>query len=298
MIVTSKTTFAPRWSRFANLPSTRFFLGILVIGVPFVLANAVSKLFMTTPELKDFRNPLKTAVLVAAYCLYVLWIERRAVFELSRPGWVRETAVGMGCGAGIVGVVVACMTLLGFYQVNGWGSGMGMLQLLQLHFFVAVLEEVLFRGVLFRLLENVFGTTVALGLSTVLFGMAHVGNPGANWVTLSCLGVFSVCLTMAFLVTRRLWIGIGMHWAWNFVQGGIFSLPISGTTVWPGVLASTSEGPEAITGGAFGIEASVVTLALLCAMSVALLRITKQRKHWVPSHWKTRKTNAKSQTTD
>ena len=281
MIVTPSPTVAPsRWIRATQSPVTRFFLGIFLIGVPFVLANAVTKLFMTAPELKDFRNPLKTAVLVAAYCGFVLWVDRRSVFELSLAGSGRELAAGFGWSTALVGTVVCLLALMGYYHVSGWASGHGMLQMLQLHLFVAVLEEVLFRGILFRLLENIVGTWVALVLSTLLFGMAHAGNPGANGVTLGCLVILSVALTLAYLVTRRLWMCIGMHWAWNFAQGGIFSLPVSGTNVWPGVLAARAEGPAWATGGAFGIEASAITLLLIAALSLFFLRVAKQRRHW------------------
>lgn len=282
MIVTSTAPPPTRWIRATQSPTGLFFLGIFCIGTPFVLANAVTKLFMTAPELKDFRNPLKTTALVAAYCLFVLWVERRKVFEFSLKNSGKELAAGFGWSTALVGLVVAWLALMGYYQVSGWSSSYGMVQMLQLHLFVAVLEEVLFRGVLFRLLENIVGTWLALVLSTLLFGMAHLGNPGANWITLSCLGVLSVGLTLAYLVTRRLWMCIGMHWAWNFVQGGIFSLPVSGTNVWPGVLTAKAEGPEWATGGAFGIEASVITLALITALSIFFLRIAKQRQHWKP----------------
>jgi len=280
MIVTSPTCSASRWTRVTQSPTGLFFLGILFIGVPFVLANAVSKLFMVAPELKDFRNPLKTAVLIAAYCCFVLWVERRSVFEFSFKGSVKELSAGFAWSSALVGAVVAILGLLGCFQVTGWSSGYGMLQMLQLHLFVAVLEELLFRGVLFRLLENIVGTWVALVLSTLLFGLAHLGNPGANWITLGCLGVLSVSLTLAYLVTRRLWMCIGMHWAWNFVQGGIFSLPVSGTQVWPGVLATETYGADWLTGGAFGIEASVLTLLFLTALSGFFLRVAQQRQHW------------------
>ena len=282
MIVPSPTVLYPpsRWTRTTQSPTGRFVLGLLLIGIPFVLANAVTKLFMVAPELKDFRNPLKAAVLVVAYCCFVLWVERRSVFEFSLTGSVKELATGFGWSSALVGTVVAVLALMGCYHVNGWSSGYGMLQMLQLHLFVAVLEEVLFRGILFRLLENIVGTWVALVLSTLLFGLAHLGNPGANGVTLGCLVILSIGLTLAYLVTRRLWMCIGMHWAWNFVQGGIFSLPVSGTNVWPGVLAAKAEGPAWATGGAFGIEASVITLVLIAALSLFFLRVAQQRQHW------------------
>lgn len=239
---------------------------------------------MTAPELKDFRNPLKTLVLVAAYCAFVLWVERRPVMEFSLKGSIKELASGFAWSSGLVTLVVVYLSFMSYLHVSGWNSGVGMLQMLQLHLFVAILEEVLFRGILFRLLEKIVGTWVALALSTLLFGLAHMANPGASWVTLSCLGILSICLTLAYLVTRRLWMCIGMHWAWNFVQGGVFSMPVSGTIVWPGALAVSVDGPDWATGGAFGIEASIIALILLSTLSAGFMRVVLQRQQWVGLH--------------
>lgn len=266
-------------------PIAQFFWALLWIGIPFVLANVVTKLLLDAPELKDLRNPFKAAVLIAAYWVFVQTVERRPVFELSRAGALRELTAGWLWSTGLIGLVVATLAVLGYYQVSGWSSGHGMLQMLQLHLLVAVLEEVLFRGVLFRLLEKILGTWLALILSTVLFGLAHLANPGASAMTLSCLGVLSVCLTLAFLVTRRLWLCIGMHWAWNFVQGGIFSLPVSGTQVWPGALAASAQGPAWATGGAFGLEASAFTLVLTIALCGLFAHLARVRQHWVRPMW-------------
>lgn len=288
MTVTPLPATASRWQTWSQRPGARFFLGLLLIVGPFVLANAVTKLWMVTPDLKDFRNPFKTIVLIAAYCVFVRFIERRPVSEFSFVGSAKELAVGFGWSTGLISAVVAVLALMGYYQVGGWNSGFGAMQMLQLHFFVAALEEVLFRGILFRLLENMVGSGIAMVVSTLLFGLAHLGNPGANVVTLSSLVVLSVLFTLAYLVTLRLWMCMGMHWAWNFVQGGVFDLPVSGTQVWPGALAASAQGPQWASGGAFGLEASLITLGLIALLCIALGRVVWQRQHWMAPPWRAR----------
>lgn len=271
---------ASRWHRLTQGPVARFFWAFPLVGLPFVLANVVSKLWMAGPELQAFRNPFKTAVLLLAYAAFVRVVERRPVDEGSLPGAGRELAQGFAWAVGLIGAVVSLLALSGAYTVSGWGSAQGALTLLQLHVFVAVLEELLFRGLLFRLLENFLGTWGALLVSTVLFGLAHSANPGANAITLSALGGLSVCLTLAFVMTRRLWLCVGLHWGWNFAQGGLFGLPVSGTQVAPGALAASTSGPTWLTGGAFGLEASVLTLALTALLCLHFGRQAMRRGHW------------------
>ena len=81
---------------------------------------------------------------------------------------------------------------------------------------------------------------------------------------------------------RRLWLAIGVHAAWNFVEGGVFGIPVSGYAI-PGWLRSTLTGEEWLTGGAFGPEGSLVTLAVTSAASAALLVVAWRRGSLRPS---------------
>jgi hypothetical protein len=270
---------ANSWSRLRQSPVAQFFLAFLFIGLPFLLANIVSKLLLVAPLWKEARNPFKTAVLLAAYCLFVRVVERRPVFEFGLRGALKELGLGFALGAVLIATVVALLALMGWYRFDGVASVSGMFRMLYLHAFVAVLEEVLFRGIVFRLLEKILGSWWALALSTLLFGAAHLANPGASALTLSCLGVFSVAVSLAFLATRRLWLCIGLHWAWNFAQGGLFSLPVSGLSLWPGLLAAGTSGPAWATGAGFGLEASALTLALTGLLCAWLARVAKKRDY-------------------
>jgi len=254
-------------------------LALVFIGLPFVAANALGKVWLSGTEWSDARNVLKTAALLSAYWGFVRWVERRDVFEFSHVGAARELTLGCALGAALISVAVLLLAGAGWYQVDSLASLGGAMRLLQLHAFVAVLEEVLFRGVLFRLIEKQVGSWWSLTLSTGLFGLAHLANPGANAFTLGGLCVLALCLGLAFLATRRLWLCIGLHWSWNFAQGGLFGLPISGLVVGPGLLSGRTVGPEWATGGAFGLEASAVTLVCTAGVCLFLARVALRRGH-------------------
>jgi hypothetical protein len=88
------------------------------------------------------------------------------------------------------------------------------------------------------------------------------------------------------MVTRRLWLGIGFHIAWNYTQSGIFSGIVSGSDSDPGLIRASFDGPEALTGGSFGLESSLVAFLLCTATGVILLAIAIRRGHVVPPVWR------------
>jgi membrane associated rhomboid family serine protease len=89
------------------------------------------------------------------------------------------------------------------------------------------------------------------------------------------------------MFTRRLWMAIGLHIAWNFVQGGIYGVAVSGIPV-TGLLRSTLDGPELITGGRFGAEASIFAVLVCLAASVFFLRKAQQKREFVKPMWSRR----------
>ena len=113
--------------------------------------------------------------------------------------------------------------------------------------------------------------------SSLVFGLAHLGNAGATPLIGVLLGVeLGVLFGAAYLLTRRLWICAALHFAWNFVQGGVFSIAVSGHTgeAW---LRGTLSGPAWLSGGAFGAEGSVVSVVLCLAAAGVLLKLAHRR---------------------
>ncbi|MGD8817558.1 MAG: CPBP family intramembrane metalloprotease [Acidobacteriota bacterium] len=148
------------------------------------------------------------------------------------------------------------------------------------------IEEVMFRGVIFRITEEGLGSWWALAISSALFGLAHIGNPNATWLSAAAIMIEAgILLGATYMLTRRLWAVMGMHFAWNYTQGGVFGISVSGTDV-QGMLVSRLTGPEILTGGAFGIEASLLTVILCFAVAVFVLRRTVRRGHLVRPFWK------------
>lgn len=230
------------------------------------------------------------ALAVAGFAVYVGYaslIERRAVSELALPGMGRELGVGLFVGAGLYAACVGILIAMGIYRIEGLNSWSVMAPAIAMALSSGVFEELLFRGVLYSSVERWFGSWVALVVSSLVFGLTHLINPegtikGAMFIAVEA----GVLLAAAFLLTRRLWSSMGFHVAWNYTQSGVFSGVVSGNDASQGLIKSTIVGPELLTGGSFGVEASVLALLLCTSTGIVVLIMAVRRGAVVPPIWK------------
>ncbi len=274
---------APGWgARILRQPLVRIVIALLFIAIPFAVVALPFNLFVTDRLVKRLGALLLTAVIFIAYDGYVKLIERRPATELSKPRAVRELGAGMLLGALLLALTIGVLAVLGVYQVTGSNGWAPVIATVPAFILAAVLEEVVMRGIVFRILEQWLGSWIALACSAALFGLLHLLNPGATLLNAGAVMLEAgVMLAAAYMLTRRLWLCIGIHFAWNFTQGGIFSAAVSGG-VTTGLLQARFVGPQWLTGGAFGAEASVVAVVLCGAAGVLLLIAARRRGHVIP----------------
>ena len=142
--------------------------------------------------------------------------------------------------------------------------------------FVAWNEELLSRGYHLQTITSGLNLFWGVVISSTIFGLIHIGNPGATWV--STLGIFLAGLffAYAYIRTRQLWLSIGMHLGWNFFEGVVFGFPVSGLDIYP-LIRIEVHGPELWTGGAFGPEAGLVILPALIVGAGLIYLYTRKR---------------------
>lgn len=261
-------------------PFMRALLAVLFVLVPFIGALVLSE---TVPKPYRTAWPMLLAALgvVGGYRFYVRSFERRAVPELGLAGAGDELARGMGIGALLVVFCSAILLGAGAWTATGTAHWHALFTPLPEQVMVAFMEEILFRAVIFRLLEKSWGTTIAFVVSSVLFALAHVPNDGFSVFAAVLTAVASATLTGAWLVTRRLWLPVGMHFAWNYLFDGLFSLPVSGHPG-RGWIQVVTQGPDWLTGGSYGVEGSLVTLVGWGAAAVLLAAAARRRGQWLP----------------
>jgi membrane protease YdiL (CAAX protease family) len=225
--------------------------------------------------------PAAIALIAAAFAIYIAWVrlvERRAVRELSLRGSLGETGAGLAAGIALFACVVAVISIAGGYHVRGYSGVMVAFVPLLAAVAGAVVEEIAFRGLLFRTIQEASGNWVALVVSALFFGLAHAANPGATVFSSFAIAIEAgVLLAVAYLATRRLWLPIGIHAGWNFAEGTIFGTSVSGTGHSASVVQAALSGPTLLTGGAFGPEASVEAIVICVLAAVALYRFEVKR---------------------
>ena len=228
---------------------------------------------------------LATAVLaVLVYAWVVRRTEHRVPVEVALKGAAPAIGWGTLLGVALFSLVIVNLAFLGSYTVHGLGTTTGAVALLGFMATVAVTEELMFRGVLFRIVEGWTGTWIALTLTSVLFGAVHLLNPNASlWGTLAIAIEAGTMLTAAYVATRKLWVPIGLHLGWNVAASAIFSTEVSGNDTPQGLLDATTSGPVLLTGGEFGPEGSVLSILFCVLVAAVFMRLAYRRGHVVPA---------------
>ncbi|MBN8885858.1 MAG: CPBP family intramembrane metalloprotease [Rudaea sp.] len=267
-------------------PAARLVVEIAILAIPLNLAYRFAmQIVYRLDALWGTLFALIAAVVACnAYNLCARFFAKRSADELA-PRRARGALYGAGLGALLIGLVVAALALTGTAKV-GEGGAFALAGLPGVAILAAAFEELVARGVVLRNLENVFGSAVALVLSAALFAVLHIGNP--NWTPLSiaAIGVEGgLMLGAVYVATRSLWWVFGVHAAWNFTQTGLFGIADSGHPG-RGLLHTELSGPAWLTGGAFGIEASALSVALCAIVAAGFLIHAWRRGRFVAPFWK------------
>ena len=292
------------WQRFWRFPITRILTYLFVlVGFALILYLPITgllKLFhfhgKGYVEAAGLVNELYLALCaVGAFLFMVRVVERRTLASagLTARGLGSETGLGLLIGGGLFALVVAVTAACGSYRLLGVNPHFSWLMPVFLFLCVAVFEETVFRGYIFQTLETRWGTGIALAGSAIAFGLVHLLNPVSGVTPAEKLaGPLFIVLeagileAAGFLLFRRLWLPIGIHWGWNFAENSVFGATDSGHPANPifTMIRARFSGPFALTGGPFGPEAGLVCVIVGTAAGLLLLRLAIQWGQWQPRH--------------
>lgn len=199
-------------------------------------------------------------------------VDRASVRSLGLgPAW-RDLGAGLAWGTAIIVVAVAVLALGGGVSLVIAAPPIAPSTLLGYLAVLAVVsfqEELLARGYLLANLMDSFPAPLALTLSALVFALLHLGNANVSLLAFLNLVLAGVVLGTYYVHRRNLWFSVGMHLTWNLVQGPILGFEVSGIAT-PSLLEPALDGPDLLTGGAFGLEGSLVVTVMLVAATAAI----------------------------
>ena len=250
-----------------------------------LLLPAAQSVFAFGPQATSMLR--RSGILLAAlgaYWSYVRYLEKRAVDELhAAAGKIALAGAG---GARMIALVVLALCLVGSSQVIELrGLQLGLLGTAYVILIAAMLEEIVFRGIIFRLLEKVWGATPAMWVQALLFSAVHYANieAGAStWAiatTMLAGTLIGLLWAQIFILSRNLWVCGVNHAAWNFTLI-LSGAPLSGIEDWVKLAPALIQihGPDWLHGGAFGPEDSIFAIGLTVFVVIALQRQIGRQK--------------------
>lgn len=235
---------------------------------------------------------------LVTYLVLVMAIERRRPPIELAPRRAGGLLVGLAGGTAAMCVVYLLIMALGGYRLGGLGHpnmGMWWAMVLMVGLGAGISEEIFFRGLLFRFVEEGLGTWGAVLVSGLVFGLVHITNPDASWWGAIAIALEAgLSLALMYALTRSLWLVIGFHAGWNVIQGPILGVVVSGSGRADGLLVTRVQGADLISGGRFGAEASIVAVLVLLALTIALARMAVRRNMIVAPRWVRRRRQRKA----
>lgn len=257
-----------------------------LIGLLFLFLFGVLQITLDNSVMMLLAQSIALISITTATFLAVRILNRRPIGSLGL------TITGQSLRDILVGIAISCLQMglifvlelgLGWIKFEGfaWESLSpaeilsGTVVWLLIFVIVGWQEELLSRGYLLQTIES--GSTLFWGvlLSSVIFGIFHIFNPGADWVSTIGLIFAGVFLALPYILTRQLWLSIGLHIGWNFFEGVVFGFKVSGLATFRLINHSTISGMNIWTGGAFGPEAGLIILPVLLFGSFLIILYTR-----------------------
>jgi uncharacterized protein len=279
----------PLWRRIVDFPLVTMLIALAITILCFTVGLLIARFAL--PPIRGFSMNTKLdlvsiPLLIVAYELVIRRLGEHPRDDYRDPKALLHLGIGLGAGLLVFSAAVAVAALLGVYRITGEGDASDLLPaLIGPAIFAAVSEELVFRGILFRWIEEFGGSWMALLLTSAFFGAAHLSNPNASWI--AAVGIAfeaGVMLGAAYMLTRSLWLPMGLHAAWNFAQGEIYDIPVSGTKV-HGLVTARLSGDPLLTGNGFGLEASVIAIVIATLFGLWLLWLAIRKGELVRPRW-------------
>lgn len=222
----------------------------------------------------------------AALWFVARYVDRRRLTDYGfrrDTCWLSDLGFGLFLGAALPTLIFFVGLAADWYRVTGFFVSeeafvFAFVLVLVLFLYVGVYEEVLLRGWLLTNTAEGLGfvgertaVVAAVLLSSSLFGVLHLPNPGASFASAAIITLAGAFLALGYVLTGELWIPIGVHITWNFFNGSVYGFGVSGLQLPVSLVGTEAVGPAYATGGEFGPEAGLLGLLGIGVGSAAIL---------------------------
>jgi uncharacterized protein len=276
---------------FLHFPVTKIGIGLTIVVIATLLMQfGTQTLLKYTALNEDFTN-LVVAILASAAALFSYiylfkFYEKRKIEELSTSHFWRNSITGFFTGFLILSVVILIMYFGKAYTILSINPVSFLIPGLAISISSAIFEEILFRGIIFRITEEKLGSVWALIISSSFFGFAHLANENSTIFSAVAITIEAgLLLGAAYILSKNLWLPIFIHFAWNLSEGGIYGAIISGDGLKKSLISSKIEGHNLLTGGPFGPENSLQAVILGLMVGAVFLWIANKQHKIVKPYW-------------
>ena len=230
---------------------------------------------------------LTTAPMILVYFLYVKLIEKRPIWSMGfklKKGWLSKYIKGFIIGGLLIGLIAILVLLTGSASISYVGVSVGQI----IPFILVIIgwiiqgasEEIMMRGHMLPVLSIKWGALIAIVISSLYFSILHIFNSGINLISLVNLSLAGVLFAVYVFYDDSLWGACALHSSWNFVQGNIVGSKVSGLDMNTGnIFLMTPKGNELLSGGAFGLEGSIITTIVLILVIIVISILIKNKKY-------------------
>jgi membrane protease YdiL (CAAX protease family) len=271
-----------------------FSLTRMLIGISVVVGAVALGLWLTSllpANFYGFKRVIESVVSITmamtSYILLFRFYENRSITELSLAAFGKEALTGFSTGIILQSMIVVVLYLAAGYMVLNVNHVSVFLPAFFAALTAGFVAEILIRGIFFRLSEEKLGTTVTLIVSGLCFAIMHAGSSGASIYSMVATAIQAGVLpAAAFVYSRRLWIPIFFHFAWDFAEPGIYGGINPGISEEGSLLTSRISGPEIWTGGQTGPGSSIQSIVFCACVSTVFISLAIRDKKWIGPSWK------------
>lgn len=264
----------------------------LVVFIEWLRSSMLDKTNLPEDEKALIIAVAEAIIATAGYIFLFRAYDKRRINELSAASFINSAMIGFLIGILLQSLFILIIYLAGTFLVVNVNSLSAMISPFAFALTAGFVAEIIMIGIVFRLLEEQTGTTIALLIFVILFTVLHVNVKGATVISVGATAMQAgLLLPAAYVFSRNLWLPIFLHFGWDFAEPGIFGGINPSGSLTQGLLTTKIAGNSLLTGGETGPQDSLSSLLLCLLLGLIFLAMAKQKNNLIKSHWRTTATN-------